>query len=176
MVRLNLNIILPTIKPKIMSHNSGKISQIIGPVIDVVFDNTDSGLPKIYDALEITKNDGTKMIIECQQHIGENSIRAVAMDSTDGLKRGMEVFPKGDPILMPIGDEIKGRLFNVVGDAIDGIGDVSKEGGYPIHRPAPEFKELSTSTEVLFTGIKVIDLIEPYAKGGKLVFWRCRSW
>ena len=168
MDQLNLNEILPTIKEKIMSNNTGKISQIIGPVIDVVFESADSGLPKIYDALEVIKNNGDKMIIECQQHIGENSIRAVAMDSTDGLKRGMEVVPTGNPILMPIGDEIKGRLFNVVGDAIDGIGDVSKKDGYPIHRPSPEFKDLSTSTEVLFTGIKVIDLIEPYAKGGKI--------
>ena len=168
MDQLNLNEILPTIKEKIMSNNTGKISQIIGPVIDVVFESADSGLPKIYDALEVIKNNGDKMIIECQQHIGENSIRAVAMDSTDGLKRGMDVTTTGNPILMPIGDEIKGRLFNVVGDAIDGIGDVSKKGGYPIHRPSPEFKDLSTSTEVLFTGIKVIDLIEPYAKGGKI--------
>ena len=151
-----------------MSHNTGKISQIIGPVIDIIFENSDNELPKIYDALEINKPNGEKMIVECQQHIGENTIRAVAMDSTDGLKRGLEVQPTGNPILMPIGDDIKGRLFNVVGDAIDGIGAVSKEGGYPIHRPAPEFEDLSTSTEVLFTGIKVIDLIEPYAKGGKI--------
>tara|TARA_B100000902_G_C27306561_1_gene915851 strand:+ start:1372 stop:2898 length:1527 start_codon:yes stop_codon:yes gene_type:complete len=151
-----------------MSNNTGKISQIIGPVIDVIFDNTDDGLPKIYDALEIIKENDEKMIIECQQHIGENTIRAVAMDSTDGLRRGMQVKGTGNPILMPIGDNIKGRLFNVVGDAIDGIGEVSKESGYPIHRSAPKFEDLSTSTEVLFTGIKVIDLIEPYAKGGKI--------
>ena len=151
-----------------MATNTGKISQIIGPVIDVVFDNADNDLPKIYDALEIVKSNGDKMIIECQQHIGENTIRAVSMDSTDGLKRGMEVTTTGNPILMPIGEEIKGRLFNVVGEAIDGIGNISNEGGYPIHRPAPAFEDLSTSTEVLFTGIKVIDLIEPYAKGGKI--------
>jgi F-type H+-transporting ATPase subunit beta len=155
-------------KIKKMSINTGKISQIIGPVIDVVFDNAGNNLPKIYDALEVSKTNGDKMVIECQQHIGENTIRAVAMDSTDGLKRGMEVRPTGQPILMPIGDEIKGRLFNVVGEAIDGIGSVPNEGGYPIHRPAPDFEDLSTSTEVLFTGIKVIDLIEPYAKGGKI--------
>ena len=151
-----------------MSNNKGKISQIIGPVIDIVFENTNNDLPKIYDALEINKENGEKIIVECQQHVGENTIRAVAMDSTDGLKRGMEVSMTGNPILMPIGTDIKGRLFNVVGEAIDGIGSVSKEGGYPIHRPAPEFEDLSTSTEVLFTGIKVIDLIEPYAKGGKI--------
>ena len=151
-----------------MANNIGKISQVIGPVIDIVFENSDNGLPKIYDALEVKKSNGEKMILECQQHVGENTIRAISMDSTDGLRRGLEVETTGNPILMPIGDEIKGRLFNVVGDAIDGIGHVSKEGGYPIHRPAPKFEDLSTSTEVLFTGIKVIDLIEPYAKGGKI--------
>ena len=151
-----------------MTNNTGKISQIIGPVIDVIFENNDQNLPKIYDALEITKNDGSIMIVECQQHIGENTIRAIAMDSTDGLQRGMDVKMTGKPILMPTGDAIKGRLFNVVGDAIDGIGEIDKSNGYPIHRPAPKFEDLSTSTEVLFTGIKVIDLIEPYAKGGKI--------
>ena len=151
-----------------MSNNTGKKSQIIGPVIDVVFENAEHSLPNIYDALEVVKEDGENIIIECQQHIGENTIRTVAMDSTDGLRRGMEVQTTGNPILMPIGDEIKGRLFNVVGKAIDGIGSVSKANGYPIHRKPPKFKDLSTSTEVLFTGIKVIDLIEPYAKGGKI--------
>ena len=151
-----------------MSEKLGKISQIIGPVIDIVFEKSENELPKIYDALEIIKPNDEKVIVECQQHIGENTVRAVSMDSTDGLKRGLRVRPTGNPILMPIGDTVKGRLFNVVGDAIDGIGTVSKDKGYPIHRPAPEFDELSTSTEVLFTGIKVIDLIEPYAKGGKI--------
>jgi len=151
-----------------MSNNKGKISQIIGPVMDIVFNNENQNLPKIYDALEITKADGKVIIVECQQHIGENTIRAVSMDSTDGLKRGMEVRPTGNPILMPIGDDIKGRLFNVVGDAIDGIGPINKENGYPIHKEAPKFEDLSTTTEVLFTGIKVIDLVEPYVKGGKI--------
>jgi F-type H+-transporting ATPase subunit beta len=151
-----------------MSTLKGKISQIIGPVVDVTFDEGSNELPKIYDSLEIVKESGEKIIVECQQHIGENSVRAIAMDSTDGLKRGMEVVATGSPILMPIGDNIKGRLLNVVGDAIDGIGQLSKEDGYPIHRPAPKYEELSTNTEVLFTGIKVIDLIEPYAKGGKI--------
>jgi len=155
-------------KTLIMSENIGKISQIIGPVIDIIFEKSGQELPKIYDALEIIKDNNEKVIVECQQHIGENTIRAVAMDSTDGLKRGLQVKSTGNPILMPIGDDIKGRLFNVVGDAIDGIGTVTKDGGYPIHRPAPDFADLSTSTEVLFTGIKVIDLIEPYAKGGKI--------
>ena len=151
-----------------MSKNIGKIAQIIGPVVDVKFDSSNGSLPNIYDALEITKENGIKVILECQQHIGEDTVRAISMDSTDGLSRGNEVLATGSPILMPIGEEIKGRLFNVVGDAIDGIGAVSKEGGYPIHREAPKFEELSTSSEVLFTGIKVIDLVEPYSKGGKI--------
>ena len=151
-----------------MSKNIGKIAQIIGPVVDVKFDNSTGSLPNIYDALEITKENGNKVILECQQHIGEDTVRAISMDSTDGLSRGNEVLATGSPILMPIGEEIKGRLFNVVGDAIDGIGAVNKEGGYPIHREAPKFEDLSTSSEVLFTGIKVIDLVEPYSKGGKI--------
>ena len=151
-----------------MSKNIGKIAQIIGPVVDVKFDSSVASLPNIYDALEITRENGKKVILECQQHIGEDTIRAISMDSTDGLSRGNEVVATGSPILMPIGEEIKGRLFNVVGDAIDGIGAVSKEGGYPIHRDAPRFEDLSTSSEVLFTGIKVIDLVEPYSKGGKI--------
>ena len=151
-----------------MSKNIGKIAQIIGPVVDVKFDSTNNSLPNIYDALEITKENGNKVILECQQHVGEDTVRAISMDSTDGLSRGDEVLATGSPILMPIGEEIKGRLFNVVGDAIDGIGEVSKKGGYPIHREAPKFEDLSTSSEVLFTGIKVIDLVEPYSKGGKI--------
>jgi len=151
-----------------MSKNIGKIAQVIGPVVDVKFDSKDAQLPNIYDSLEITRENGAKVILECQQHIGENTIRAISMDSTDGLSRGNEVVATGSPILMPVGEEIKGRLFNVVGDAIDGIKPLSKEGGAPIHREAPKFEDLSTSSEVLFTGIKVIDLVEPYSKGGKI--------
>ncbi len=151
-----------------MSVNKGKIVQIIGPVVDISFDVEGSSLPKIYDALEITRANGQRIILECQQHIGEDTVRAVAMDSTDGLSRGMEVVTTGQPITMPTGDKVKGRLFNVVGEAIDGIGEVSNAGGYPIHRDPPRFEDLSTSNEVLFTGIKVIDLLEPYAKGGKI--------
>ena len=151
-----------------MSKNIGKIAQVIGPVVDIKFDSSVADLPNIYDALEITKKNGSKVILECQQHIGEDTVRSISMDSTDGLSRGMEVVASGSPILMPIGEEIKGRLFNVVGDAIDGIKPLSKEGGYPIHRDAPKFEDLSTSSEVLFTGIKVIDLVEPYSKGGKI--------
>ena len=151
-----------------MSTISGKISQIVGPVIDVEFE-AGKGLPKIYDSLEIKKSDGTLLVLEVQSHIGENTVRTVAMDSSDGLSRGVVVTSTNSPIQMPIGDDVYGRLFNVIGDAIDGLGDLPKSGdrGLPIHREAPRFEDLSTSTEVLFTGIKVIDLIEPYAKGGK---------
>ena len=110
-----------------MSKNIGKIAQIIGPVVDIRFDNSQTSLPDIYDALEVTRDNGVKITLECQQHIGEDTIRAISMDSTDGLSRGNEVVALGSPILMPIGEKIKGRLFNVVGDAIDGIGNISKD-------------------------------------------------
>ena len=151
-----------------MSKQIGKISQVIGPVIDVSFDVEGGTLPNILDALEIVRSNGQKLILEVQQHIGENSVRTIAMDSTDGLYRGMEVRGTGDGIKMPTGDKVKGRLFNVVGEAIDGINTVNNDGGHSIHRQPPRFEDLSTSSEVLFTGIKVIDLIEPYAKGGKI--------
>ncbi len=152
-----------------MTKVTGKIAQIIGPVIDVVFE-AGSELPKLYDSLEIKREDGSILVLEVQQHIGEDTVRSIAMDSTDGLSRGYEVVSTGTAIQMPIGADIYGRLFNVIGDAIDGLGNLPKEGknGLPIHRQAPKFEELSTSTEVLFTGIKVVDLIEPYAKGGKI--------
>ncbi|MEQ9285600.1 MAG: F0F1 ATP synthase subunit beta [Cyclobacteriaceae bacterium] len=148
--------------------NIGKVTQVIGPVVDVSFEAEGSKIPNILDALYVTRPDGQKIVLECQQHLGEDRIRTVAMDSTEGLLRGMEVEDTGNPIKMPKGEEIKGRLFNVVGEAIDGIGEVSNANGLPIHRQAPAFDELSTSTEVLYTGIKVIDLIEPYVKGGKI--------
>ena len=151
-----------------MSKLVGKISQVIGPVVDVAFDNSDHTLPNIYDSLEVTKADGSVVVLECQQHIGEDTVRTIAMDSTDGLVRGQDVIATGIPISMPTGDKIKGRLFNVIGDAIDGIDDMNSKGGAPIHRDAPKFEDLATSTEVLYTGIKVIDLIEPYSKGGKI--------
>jgi len=151
-----------------MSQVTGKVSQIIGPVVDVTFLGEDNALPKIYDSLEISKADGTQLVLEVQSHVGENTVRTVSMDSTDGLSRGTEAKATGNPIKMPIGEEVYGRLFNVIGDAIDGLGNLPKEDGLPIHRQAPAFEDLSTSTEVLFTGIKVIDLIEPYAKGGKI--------
>ena len=150
-----------------MSDNKGKITQVIGAVIDVSFGTADS-LPNIYDAVEVTKENGQVIVLEVQQHIGEDTVRTIAMDSSDGITRGMEAVAKGQPITMPIGEGINGRVFNVTGDAIDGMEAVSKEGGLPIHREAPRFEDLSTSSDVLFTGIKVIDLIEPYAKGGKI--------
>jgi len=149
------------------NQKKGKIAQVIGPVIDVIFDNAE-GLPNIYDALEVPRSGKETLILEVEQHIGEDTVRCIAMDSSDGLQRGQEVIALGKPIMVPIGENIKGRVFNVVGDAIDGLGNLDKENGLPIHRPAPKFEELSTSAEVLFTGIKVIDLVEPYVKGGKI--------
>ncbi len=145
----------------------GIISQVIGPVVDVSF-NDDSMLPNIYDALEVTSKEGNVIVLECQQDIGESTVRTVAMDSTDGLRRGMEVVATGKPISMPTGEDIRGRLFNVIGKTIDGMEEVKGETSYPIHREPPLFENLSTSKEVLYTGIKVIDLIEPYSKGGKI--------
>jgi F-type H+-transporting ATPase subunit beta len=154
-----------------MSEFSGHISQIIGPVVDVFFktnENGESKLPSINDALSIKRQNGNELIVEVQQHIGENTVRCVAMDSTDGLCRGMKAVALGRPISMPVGNQVKGRLMNVIGDSIDGMKPLDKEGAYPIHREPPKFEELTTSEEVLFTGIKVIDLLEPYVKGGKI--------
>ena len=153
-----------------MSQIVGHISQVIGPVVDVYFEGTEAELmlPSIHDALEIKKNHGKRLIVEVQQHIGENTVRTVAMDSTDGLQRGMKVYPLGGPITMPIGEQIKGRLMNVVGDSIDGMKELDRAGAYPIHREPPKFEDLTTVQEVLYTGIKVIDLLEPYSKGGKI--------
>jgi len=145
----------------------GRISQIIGPVIDVAFEQ-DVKLPNIYDALEVKSDEGHVIVLECQQDIGENTVRTIAMDSTDGLRRGMDVVSTGQTITMPTTNLVKGRLFNVIGEAIDGLGVVSKDKAYSIHRDPPKFENLTTQKEVLYTGIKVIDLIEPYAKGGKI--------
>ena len=151
-----------------MSNIKGHISQVIGPVVDVSFSRAGEEMPAILDALEILRDDGSVLVAECQQHIGEKTVRAIAMDSTDGLKRGMEVTATGKPITMPVGEQIRGRLMNVTGDPVDGMGPLEKSGGYPIHRKPPMYEELSTEKEVLYTGIKVIDLIEPYSKGGKI--------
>jgi len=146
--------------------NLGKVKQVIGAVVDVSFEG--GQLPNILNSLTVKMADGSSLVLECQKHLGEDSVRTIAMDSTNGLTRGMQVVDTGAPITMPVGDEIKGRLLNVVGEAIDGIGVLKTKKGYPIHRKPPVFEELSTETEVLFTGIKVIDLIEPYSKGGKI--------
>ena len=149
--------------------NIGQVKQVIGPVVDVSFAGADSALPEILNALVIKRPNGDDLILECQRHLGEDSVRAIAMDSTDGLTRGMNVEDTGKPIAMPVGDAIKGRLFNVVGEAIDGIGEVPKgDNAYPIHRQPPAYEDLSVETEILYTGIKVIDLVEPYMKGGKI--------
>ena len=147
--------------------NLGKISQIIGPVIDVSFEGA-AELPKILNALYITRPNGQKVVLECQQHLGENAVRTIAMDATEGLVRGMPVTDTGAPISMPVGEEIRGRLFNVVGEPIDGLRQVTTQKTASIHAKPPRFEDLSTNNEVLFTGIKVIDLLEPYAKGGKI--------
>ena len=155
-----------------MSQINGRISQIIGPVIDVYFDthgeDPEKVLPKIYEALTVKRPNGEDLIIEVQQHIGEDTVRCVAMDNTDGLQRGLDVVATGSPITMPAGDQIKGRMMNVIGKPIDGMEKLDMQGAYPIHREAPKFDELSTHKEMLATGIKVIDLLEPYMKGGKI--------
>lgn len=152
-----------------MSEVKGKIIQVIGPVVDIEFE--EGHLPEIYSAIRIPRvtTEGVQdvLICEVQQHLGEDRVRAVAMDSTDGLVRGMEAFDTKEPISIPVGPETLGRLINVTGKAIDGLGDIKTKKTYPIHRPAPAFKNLSTNSEMFETGIKVIDLIEPYTKGGK---------
>ena len=145
----------------------GKVVQVIGPVVDISFDEG-SKIPDIFNALTIQREGEDDLILEVEQHLGDNVVRTIAMDSTDGLVRGTLATDTGQPIAMPVGDAIKGRLFNVTGKSIDGIDIVSKEQSYPIHRTPPKYEELSTDAEVLYTGIKVIDLIEPYQKGGKI--------
>ena len=145
----------------------GKITQVIGPVVDVAFSSYQD-LPYILNSLEVIKINGTKIVLEVQQHLGDDRVRTIAMDGTEGLVRGMEVTDTGSPIQMPVGENIKGRLLNVIGEAIDGMEQPETTKRMPIHRNPPKFEDLSTSSEVLFTGIKVIDLIEPYVKGGKV--------
>ena len=156
-----------------MSQINGRISQIIGPVIDVYFDvkgeDPEKVLPRIYDALRVKRPDNEDdLIIEVHQHIGEDTVRCVAMDNTEGLQRDLEVIPTGSPIVMPAGEQIKGRMMNVIGKPIDGMDSLNMKGAYPIHREPPKFDDLSTQKEMLATGIKVIDLLEPYMKGGKI--------
>ncbi|MCK4753602.1 MAG: F0F1 ATP synthase subunit beta [Calditrichia bacterium] len=145
--------------------NKGKISQIIGPVVDVEFNEGE--LPAIYNAIKIIREDENELVLEAQQHLGENIVRCVAMDSTDGLVRGMDAIDTGGPITVPVGPEVLGRLINVIGDPIDEMGDLKTSKRYPIHRSPPRYEDLSIASEILETGIKVVDLLEPYSKGGK---------
>src|SRR3954468_9803226 len=144
---------------------TGRIVQVMGPVIDVQF--PPDQLPGIYNALELTLDDGTVLTLETQQHLGNDWVRAIAMSSTDGVRRGMDVLDTGDSISVPVGPETLGRILNVVGDPIDQAGPVESKQNYSIHRPAPSFEEQATSVEIFETGIKVIDLIAPFTKGGK---------
>ena len=148
--------------------NKGKVVQVIGPVLDVEFSGEGSTLPRIYSALNLTRRDGVVVVLEVQQHLGENRVRTIAMDSSDGVERGMEVIDTGSPISVPTGESIRGRLFNVTGVEIDGLPQPEVKSHAPIHRAAPRFEDLTTEPEVLFTGIKVVDLLAPYKKGGKI--------
>ena len=151
-----------------MSEKFGKIMQVIGPVVDVSFEGEDNQIPAIYTALKVKRDDGTDLILEVEQHIGEDTVRCVAMDSTDGLMRGMQVLNTEAPISVPTGEQVKGRLLNVMGQTIDHLQDLKDSETRAIHQPAPEFSNLAIGTEMLYTGIKVIDLLEPYSKGGKI--------
>ncbi len=148
-----------------MPMNKGKITQIIGVVVDAHFDDK---MPEIFHALELTRENGEKLVFEVQQHLGGGSVRAISMGATDGIARGAEVVDTGAPISVPVGEATLGRMFNVVGEAIDGKEAPKKPKLYPIHRPAPDFKSQSQKTEILETGIKVIDLLCPFLKGGKV--------
>jgi F-type H+-transporting ATPase subunit beta len=143
----------------------GIVKQVIGPVVDLEFSEGD--LPEIYNAITIDRGKESPLVLEVQQHLGENMVRAVAMDSTDGLTRGTVVVDTGDMITVPVGPEVLGRLMNIIGEPIDEKGPIKTKDRFPIHRPAPEYENLSTETEILETGIKVVDLLEPYSKGGK---------
>jgi F-type H+-transporting ATPase subunit beta len=145
--------------------STGKIVQVIGPVVDVEF--APGQLPAIYNALKIIQGDGDPITVEVAQHLGESTVRTVSMQPTDGMVRGLSVEDTGEPISVPVGPEVLGRILNVIGDPVDGLGAVSTQQRYPIHRPAPTLEDQGTSTEMLETGIKVIDLLEPYTRGGK---------
>ncbi|MFP6597571.1 MAG: F0F1 ATP synthase subunit beta, partial [Candidatus Hydrogenedentota bacterium] len=145
--------------------NSGQITQVIGPVVDVRFQPGE--LPPIYNALTVERENGEILTLEVAQHLGENAVRTIAMQTTDGLVRGMNAIDKGEYITAPVGEEILGRILNVVGEPVDEAGPINAKVRWPIHRPAPEFEDLTTSSEMFETGIKVIDLLAPYSKGGK---------
>ena len=151
-----------------MSAKFGTVTQVIGPVIDVSFEGGKDAIPPIYSALKVERDNGETLILEVEQHIGEDTVRCVAMESTDGLRRGVKVENLGHPIAVPTGAQVKGRLLNVIGEPIDKLPELKRENMRPIHQPAPAFEDLAISTEILFTGIKVIDLLEPYSKGGKV--------
>ena len=151
-----------------MSEKFGKIIQVIGPVVDVSFEGEDNQIPPIYTALHVEREDGSTLVLEVEQHIGEETVRCVAMDSTDGLQRGMKVTNTESPITVPTGEQVKGRLLNVIGQPIDHLKELESTDRRAIHQPAPEFSNLAIATEILYTGIKVIDLLEPYSKGGKI--------
>ena len=151
-----------------MSAQFGTVTQVIGPVIDVSFEGGKDNIPPIYSALKVERENGEILILEVEQHIGEDTVRCVAMESTDGIRRGVKVENLGHPISVPTGDQVKGRLLNVIGEPIDRLPELKRENMRPIHQPAPSFDDLAISTEILFTGIKVIDLLEPYSKGGKI--------
>lgn len=155
-------------KINIMAEKFGYVTQVIGPVVDVIFEKDGEDLPPIYEALRIERDNGEKLIIEVEQHIGEDTVRCVAMDTTDGLRRGMKAWDLGRTLTMPVGKQIKGRLLNVTGDAIDKLGKLDYTGTLSIHREPPRFEDLTTTQELLLTGIKVIDLLAPYSKGGKI--------
>ena len=151
-----------------MSAQFGTVTQVIGPVIDVSFEGGKDNIPPIYSALKVERENGEILILEVEQHIGEDTVRCLAMESTDGIRRGVKVENLGHPISVPTGDQVKGRLLNVIGEPIDRLPELKRENMRPIHQPAPSFDDLAISTEILFTGIKVIDLLEPYSKGGKI--------
>ena len=146
--------------------NKGYVTQIIGPVLDIQF--PEGKLPPIYSAIEISLEDGTRTIVEVQQLLGDNKVRAVSMRSTDGLKRGVEAVDLGMPITVPVGTPTLGRIFNVIGEPVDEQGDVKIDETLPIHRDAPAFTELETKPSIFETGIKVVDLLAPYRRGGKI--------
>lgn len=151
-----------------MSANYGIVTQVIGPVIDVSFEGGKDNIPPIYTALKVERDNGEELILEVEQHIGEDTVRCVAMESTDGVRRGVKVMNLDRPVAVPTGNQIKGRLLNVIGEPIDMLGEINRDNLRPIHQPAPDFDDLAISQEILYTGIKVIDLLEPYSKGGKI--------
>src|SRR2546421_13076210 len=147
-----------------MANQNGRITQVIGAVVDVQFEGA---LPAILNALE-TENQGNRLVLEVAQHLGESTVRTIAMDTSEGLVRGQEVTDTGEPIAVPVGDGTLGRIMNVVGDPVDEAGPVPYQERRPIHAPAPSYTEQSTEAQILSTGIKVVDLLAPYAKGGKV--------